>query len=172
MAQRRFRRISAFVVLVALTALSVAGCSGFQGGIVAYVGSAEISETQLDSAVAGVTESLEEGQQVSTDAVINVLIHGAIAEQVAAARNITVTDGQREQVLQGSNLVPLLSVPAAKDVAFDIATQQIVATRIGAEAYLQEVAKIPVTLNPRFGVLNTAEKTIVEGLSSSLSRPA
>ena len=27
------------------------------------------------------------------------------------------------------------------------------------------MAKIPVTLNPRFGVLNTTEKTIIDGLS-------
>ena len=57
-------------------------------------------------------------------------------------------------------------------VAYDVATQQIVATKIGARGYLDEMAKIPVTLNPRFGVLNTTEKTIIDGLSSSLSQPA
>ena len=75
-------------------------------------------------------------------------------------------------MLAGSNLVALLDVPAAKVVAYDVATQQIVATKIGARAYLDEMAKIPVTLNPRFGVLNTTEKTIIDGLSSSLSQPA
>ena len=34
------------------------------------------------------------------------------------------------------------------------------------------MAKISVTLNPRFGVLNTTEKTIIDGLSTSLSQPA
>ena len=60
------------------------GCSGFRGGTVAYVGSSSISQSQLDSAVSGVQETLEDGQNVASEAVVNVLIHGDIAEQVAA----------------------------------------------------------------------------------------
>ena len=166
------RRAFGLAVATAVAVVAAAGCSGFRGGTVAYVGDRAISQDQLDSAVSGVSETLEEGQQVATDAVVNVLIHGDIAEQIAATRRITITDAERDKVLSTSNLANLLEVPAAKVVAYDVATQQIVATKVGARGYLDEMAKIQVTLNPRFGVLNTTEKTIIEGLSSSLSRPA
>ena len=166
------RGIGRWLGPIVVVALVGTGCAGFRGGNVAYVGDRVISEQQLDTAVAGVEETLEDGQQVATDAVVNVMIHGAIAEQIAASRKITVTDGQRDKVLATSNLAPLLEVPAARSVAYDVATQQIVATAIGSQAYLEAMGGIKVDLNPRFGVLNTTEKTIIDGLSSSLSQPA
>lgn len=161
-----------WIALVAVVLVAAAGCAGFRGGNVAYVGEVVISQDQLDSALGGVQQTLQEGQQVATNAVVNVMIHGAIAEQIAATNNVVVTDAQRDKVLATSNLAPLLKVPEAKSIAYDVATQQIVATTLGSKAYLAAMEKIPVSLNPRFGVLNTTEKTIIDGLSSSLSRPA
>lgn len=165
---RLVRWVAVLVILVA----AASGCAGFRGGNVAYVGDRVITQSELDEALAGVQQTLEGGQQVATDAVVNVLIHGQIADEIAAKQNLVVTDAQREKVLAGSNLASLLEVPAARAVAYDVATQQIVAGKIGSRAYLDAMEAIPVTLNPRFGVLNTTEKTIIEGLSSSLSRPA
>lgn len=165
----RWGRLFGLLLVVAVVA---SGCAGFRGGNVAYVGDQVITQTQLDTAVGGVQETLEDGQQVATEAVVNVLIHGRIAEEIAAANNIAVTDGQRDKVLAGSNLAALLDVPAAKTVAYDVATQQIVAQRLGSKAYLEQMGAIDVQLNPRFGVLNTTEKTVIDGVSSSLSRPA
>lgn len=160
------------MAVVALAAVAAtAGCST-SGGTVAYVGNAEISQRQLDDALGGVQQTLESGQQVSTSAVVNVLIHGEIAEQIAAARGITITDAQRDELLKTSNLAPLLDVPAAREVAYDAASQQLVADKVGAEQYLAEVAKTPVRLNPRFGTLNEQDKTIVDSSSGSLSQPA
>ena len=65
-------------------------------------------------ALGGVQDTLEEGQNVAADAVVNVLIHGDIAEQIAATRKITVTDAERDKVLATSNLASLLEVPAAR----------------------------------------------------------
>ncbi len=57
-------------------------------------------------------------------------------------------------------------------VAYDVADQQIVSGKIGSEAYLAAVAKEPVTLNPRFGVLDPNQKTIITDKSASLAKPA
>ncbi len=157
---------------VALVALLVAGGCGYSPGVVAYVGDARITQSELDRGVRGVQQTLGEGQQVAVGAVVNVLIQGRVAEQIARERGITVTDTDRDQVLKSSNLAPLLAVPDAKPVAFDAATQQIVAQRIGAEAYLKALAATTVTLNPRFGTLEPQQKTILDGSSGSLSQPA
>lgn len=159
-------------VLAAVVVLLASGCVGGAPSTVAYVGDDRITQGQLDTALTGVQQTLEQGQQVSAEAVVNVLIAGQVAEQIAASHGITVTDTQRDKLLAGSNLAPLLTVPEAKQLAYDIADQQIVAQTVGTEAYVRDMQAVPVELNPRFGVLDPANKAIVEGQSSSLSLPA
>jgi hypothetical protein len=168
---RAWHRLSgALLGVVALLAL--AGCANAEPGVVAYVGETRITQAQLDRAVAGVSSTLDEGQQVSREAVVNAMIHGALAEQIAADRNISVTDTERENLIRRSALADLLAVPDAKPIAFDVADQQIVAQQVGAEAYLTEVRERPVTLNPRFGVLDPTRKLIIPGRTGSLAEPA
>lgn len=159
-------------VLAAVVVLLSSGCVGGSPNTVAYVGDSRVTQSQLDAALDGVQQTLEQGQQVSAEAVVNVLIHGQIANQIAAQRNVTVTDAQRDALVAESNLAPLLEVPAAQPVAYALADQQLVAQAVGSEVYLQDVQATDVELNPRFGVLDPASKTIVEGQSSSLSLPA
>jgi hypothetical protein len=159
-------------LLPAVVILALAGCANAEPGVVAYVGDTRITQGQLDRAVAGVSATLEAGQQISRDAVVNVMIHGVLAEQIAAERNIAVTDSERETLIKNTELADLLTVPDARPIAFDVADQQIVARRMGAEAYLSAVRDRPVTLNPRFGVLDPAQKLIIGDRTGSLAKPA
>jgi hypothetical protein len=165
------RGLSRASVSTVVLAAALAGCSQAQPSVVAYVGDTEISQVQLDDAVAGISSTLEEGQQVSREAVINVMIQGAMAERIAADNKIAITDSQRDTLIRGSNLANLLDVPRARPVAYDVADQQLVAKKLGSEAYLAAIAKQPVKLNPRFGVLDPNQKTIVVDQSGSLAKP-
>jgi hypothetical protein len=159
-------------LLPAVAILALAGCANAEPGVVAYVGDTRITQGQLDRAVAGVSATLDAGQQISRDAVVNVLIHGVLAEQIAAERNIAVTDSQRESLIKNSELAQLLTVPDARPIAFDIADQQIVAETMGPQEYLKAVQQRTVTLNPRFGVLDPAQKVILGDRTGSLAKPA
>jgi hypothetical protein len=119
-----------------------------------------------------VSTILQEGQQVSPSAIVSAMIHGLIAEKVAAAHKITITDGERDAVIKNSNLAGLLNVPKGRPVAYDLADQQIVSGKIGSEAYLAAVGEQQVTLNPRFGVLDPKQKLIITDRSASLAEPA
>jgi hypothetical protein len=167
---RRSRLAAAALALVALGA--TAGCANASPSVAAYVDGTAITSAQLETAVAGVGQTVEQGQQVSPQAVLDALIHGVIADQIAAKNNITVTDADRNSVLQGSNLEPLLPIPAAKEVAYDVADQQIVAQKVGAQPYLAQVASQQVTVNPRYGVLDEKQKLIVTDESGSLAKAA
>ena len=156
----------------ALLALALAGCGQASPGVVAYVGDQTISQSAVEQAVAGLSSTLQEGQTVSSEAVVNAMIQGTIAEQIAAQQQIPLTDADRDAVLQASELAPLVAIPAAKPIAYDVADQQIVAQQVGPEAYLQQVQQLPVKLNPRYGVLDPGQKLIVTGQSGSLSQPA
>ena len=155
------------VVIILLTA----SCAKAAPSVVAYVDGSTITQDQLDDALDGVSSILQEGQSVSSPAVVNVLIHGIIADKLAAANNITITDGDRDALIKNTNLAGLLNVPNGRPIAYDVADQQIVAGKLGSEAYLAAVAKEPVTLNPRFGVLDPNQKTIINDKSASLAKP-
>ena len=170
--RHRSRAVRAAVLagVLAIT-LFAAGCAKADPSVVAYVDDSEITQQQVDDAVEGVSSILQEGQQVSQAAVVNAMIHGVIAEQLAAANKITITDGERDALIKNSNLAGLLNVPKGRPIAYDVADQQIVSGKLGSEAYLAAVAKEPVTLNPRFGVLDPNQKTIINDKSASLAKP-
>jgi hypothetical protein len=163
-------RAAALAGVLAIT-LFAAGCAKADPSVVAYVDDSEITQQQVDDAVEGVSSILQEGQQVSQAAVVNAMIHGVIAEQLAAANKITITDGERDALIKNSDLAGLLNVPEGRPIAYDVADQQIVSGKLGSEAYLAAVAKEPVTLNPRFGVLDPNQKTIINDKSASLAKP-
>lgn len=167
---RRLRR--AAVAAAALLSLTAAACGRSDPGVVAYVGSDEIDQTQVDQAVKGLNSVVEAGQSVQVEAVVNALIQGQLSEQIAADRKIELTDAERVKALQGSNLEALVNVPDAQPVVYDVADQAIVSGRLGPEAYLAAVKERTVTLNPRYGVLDPNQKTIVTDQSGSLSVPA
>jgi hypothetical protein len=169
---RAWRRIGGGLVSAAAV-LALAGCASAEPGVVAYVGDDRITQGQFDRAVVGINTALQEGQQVNRDAVVNALIHGVLADQIAAERNITITDAQRDEALRSGDLAVLLANPDAKSVAYDLADQQLVSEKVGAEAYIAAVREQPVTLNPRFGVLDPEAKLITSvEETGSLSRPA
>ena len=165
------RRSVALATLVVIT-LFAAGCAEADPSVVAYVGTSRITEQQVDDAVDGVSSILQEGQAVSRAAIVNSLIHGLIAEKVAAANKITITDSERDALIKNSNLAGLLKVPEGRPVAYDLADQQIVSGKVGSQAYLTAVSEQQVTLNPRFGVLDPKQKLIITDQSASLAEPA
>ena len=156
----------------ASAALLMAGCANASPGVVAYVGEDQITQQQVESAVTAVSTTVQEGQTVSQTAIVNAMIQGKLAEQIAADQRIAITDSQRDAFLQTTNLAPLLGVASAKPIASDVADTQIVSTKLGGEAYLAEIERRSVTLNPRYGVLDPKQKTIVTDRSGSLSEPA
>lgn len=164
------RTVAGGALLLALGGLSA--CGQASPSVVAYVGGTAITQTQLDEAVTGVSSTVEEGQQVSPQAVVNVLVHGIIAERIASQDGIAITDADRDAVLKGSNLESLLAVPAARPIAYDVADQEIVAQKLGSQVFLDRVAQQDVTLNPRYGVLDPAQKLILSDQSGSLAKPA
>ncbi|SEQ94037.1 SurA N-terminal domain-containing protein [Microlunatus flavus] len=168
---RRHRILAAAALSLAVLGTG-AGCANANPAVAAYVDGTAITQTQLDAAVAGVEKTVQEGQQVSPQAVLDAMVHGVIAEKIAAKNGITVTDADRDAALKGSNLEPLLPFPAAKEVAYDIADQQIVAQKVGSQPYLEQVAQQKVTVNPRFGVLDEQQKLVNGDQSGSLARPS
>jgi len=156
--------------VVALVAL--AGCANAEPGVAAYVDGTKITDREVTTAAEGISGTLEGGRQVPVQAVLNAMIHGVIAERLAAQNQIAITDSERDVVLKEIDLAGLVDVPSAKSVAYDIADQSIVANKLGAQAYLAATEQQDVTLNPRYGVLDPKQKLILGDQSGGLADPA
>ncbi len=170
MTSQRRGRVRLAMAGVALATLLAAGCGNASPSVVAYVDGTRITAGELKTAEAGVAQALPD-QQVAVQAVINVLIAGTMATNIAAANNIVITDSERDALVRQSNLAPLLGVPDAKPLAYGVADQQITAEKLGAEKYLAAIKATDVSLNPRYGVLDPAQKVIASDESGSLSQP-
>jgi hypothetical protein len=166
------KAIRAGVAASVVGLVALAGCANAEPGVAAYVDGTKITDREVTSAVDGITSTLQEGQEVSTPAVLNAMIHGAIAANLAAKNNIVITDSQRDTLLKDSNLAALVKVPSARVVAYDVADQEIVSKQLGADAYLAATEQQQVTLNPRYGVLDPKQKLIVSDQSGGLANPA
>jgi len=153
-------------------ALLAAGCANASPGVVAYVGEDQITQREVETATAAVSSTVQEGQTVSQEAIVNAMIQGELAAQIAVDQRIAITDAQRDAFLKTTNLAPLLFVADAKTIAYDVADQQIVLQKLGESGFLAELEKRDVTLNPRYGVLDPKQKIVVTDQSGSLSRPA
>ena len=105
----RHGRIPAAIAAAAMAMSALAGCAGAEPGVVAYVGGAEITDRQLTDAVEGIESTLEPGQQILQDRVVNTLIVGEISTRLAADNKIKITDTERETLLKGSQLEPFLA---------------------------------------------------------------
>lgn len=160
---------AASMALLALSSFALSGCSNAEPSVAAYVDGAKISDRQVTDAAAGATTAL--GQPVSAPAVVSAMIHGVIAERLATQNNIAITDTERDALLKTTNVAALAGVPAARPLAYDLADQQIVATKLGSDAYLAAVGQQDVTLNPRYGVLDLTQKVVLADRSGSLAKP-
>ena len=170
---RAWRRIGGGL-LSAAAVLALAGCANAEPSVVAYVGDDRITQGQFDRAVAGVDLDPAGGSA-------GLPGRGGQRDdprrcwpsRSRPTRNVTVTDAQRDEFLQTTDLAVLLNDPDARALAYDVADQQLVSQKVGAEAYVAAVREQPVTLNPRFGVLDPAQKLITSvEQTGSLSRPA
>lgn len=169
------RRARIGAAALAVTALvTITGCAEGSPGVVAYVGDNEISNRQLTEAVDGVGQALGEGQQIQRGAVVDALVRGEVAAQIAEQEKITITDADRSKLFsseQGGD--ELLANEASKAVAYDLADESIVVEKLGVEKYLGALKAADVKLNPRFGVWNpdavAQGASAVENKSASLS---
>lgn len=167
----RARRGAAAAVAVLIVGVA-GGCSQASPAVVAYVDGTEITQTQLDQAVSSVEGTLEAGQTVAKPAVVNALIHGQLATEVARRQGFTFTEVDRAAALEANGLTALLAQEDGREFANAVADQAILLSVMGSEAYVQAIAGADVTVNPRFGQLDPQTHQILEGSSGSLIKPA
>jgi hypothetical protein len=146
----RGRRFAGLVVaLVAVVA--TAGCAGSSPDVAAYVGQSSISDSHLHRVTVAADTALGYQGQTGTAGVLNGLVLGEIADQVARDRGLRISDSERDALVSPSNLGPLLRNDEARELAYGLATAELVRMRIGDQAFVAAITSAPVRVNPRYG---------------------
>lgn len=156
--------------------MSVAGCSSHPG-VAAKFGDHQITERDLTAVVEEYHEVF--GVNANPQAVLSVLIAEPVIAEVAATRNLTITDGeldkliagiQEQQKLQGIDSVPLSEVSHSDEIRQVLRAAQLLSpnylvsanpnefTEAGFNAYMQEFSAKLISLdpqiNPRYGTFS------------------
>lgn len=148
-----------------LIVLGAVGCSQ-QPGVVAYVGDAQVTQSELREAVDAFQQIRPAGQPpVAKAALVNGLIYGELASQIARDNKITITNADRHQLLNPDILAQRDLLP----IVYNFIDPQIVATTMGTEKFKAEVSKREVRVNPRFGTWDPEGQSLMDGSSASLS---
>ncbi len=159
-----------FAAAVAVAALALTGCAQ-SPSMAARVGDVTISEQQVNDATDAISEAFEVGPGQARTVAFAALMRGALAENLEAKYNHTITDSERDAVLASDPTLAMLSThEKTKELANGVADGIVMVQRIGSDAIVDEVASLGVTLNPRYGTWNA--DTGEFGGSGSLSREA
>ena len=109
---------------------------------------------------------------MSRAAVINAMIHGLIAEKVAAANKITITDGERDALIKDSNLAGLLNVPKGRPSPTTWPISRLFRARSAARLTWQLSVSSKSRSTPASVCWIPHQKTIITDQSASLAEPA
>jgi len=161
---------SVAVLLVALTAVALAGCNPEETGAAAVVGDVRISQGQVDVAVRETAKTAGTVNEDAAPATVTYLVQQVLLDEAAAREGIVVTDGQVDDLIQSSitdgNIDELYKSAAIRAgrppdglraYAREVLIQQELATKLGDGDPASDASKVAVrdyirTLSEELGV--------------------
>lgn len=160
------------VVAVAAVMLALTGCTTPSANIAATVNGVPIHVTDLDAQVKAVANTSAAVADLNA-AVLTTDIRGIIARQLATENNIDLSPAVRSQALASpdyAQFAALANDPAAKPFVEALVDTNLVVAKIGAQAFLDRVAKTDVQVNPRYGSWSVQSAAVSQS-GSQLSQP-
>ncbi|MDO5500209.1 MAG: hypothetical protein Q4F67_11090 [Propionibacteriaceae bacterium] len=158
-------RIAAGIGAIALAG-SMTACAN-TASTAATVGGERITVTELNQLMEGLPETLEAHPSV----VLNIKMRGLAAEQVAEERGLSDLRARaEEQLARGGVPAELMADPEVRTLLMAEANTMALEQEIGTGEVNQAFGRIPVTTNPRYGLVGLDQ--VQQLRNTSLSKPA
>lgn len=146
---RRITRITAALGTLVVAA-SMTACAG-RPGTAATVGAERISVSEVQQVSDSLTQLYGPVPGISSY-VLNVTMRASAAEQLAADQGLDLR-GAAEQELSDQGAPPAGGVDAVlREFAVDATEVEVLSSRIGDAAMEASFARVPVKVNPRYGL--------------------
>lgn len=156
---------------VAAVVLGLSGCSQAPSSA-AVVDGTVIPVAEIDAAAAAASPIVQESASALGATVVQAHIQGLVAERIAKAHGIELTDAARAGTIVGNGvLTKLAEAPGGKNLAVALANTAIVSGKVDTSTFAAECGKLAVVVNPRFGSWSK-ELCGLDSDSGSLSKPA
>lgn len=167
------KRMRGALIAAALAgAVLTAGCSDQAPSTAAIVGTTTITEASLTQTTSAVETLIGQSSGAVRMSVLQYTMWGALADQISAAKGITISDADRDDAVTGLQLDELAANQPTRELALDAADFAALASQMSEADFLAEVAKTDVVLNPRYGSWDPTQVTVtgLTGETGSLSK--
>lgn len=163
-----------------LLGASMTACTG-RASTAAVVGGQRITVQEIDEYAAGLPEELRTSAPALTHPsfVLSTRMRALAAQQIAAQNGIPNLRAETERMLAGEQISPIIqNDPEARMLLVETNEVNVLAERLNPEAVNAAFARMPVEVNPRYGItglepVGVSQTDPVPQLRNpSLSRPA
>ena len=153
-----------------IASLALTGCAAQSPTDAATVSGVRIPESEIGLSIAALATATQSDPREIRLPVVNTAVLGLVAERLADAADIPLTDAARQPILdQVPQLQQIAQTEGGRLYVTDATNYVLVQRTMGEDAFLTECAKVDVALNPRYGSW-IEESCQVSGDTGSLSR--
>ncbi|MDO5535844.1 MAG: hypothetical protein Q4F65_14495 [Propionibacteriaceae bacterium] len=154
---------------VCVGALALTGCVGSPGSA-ATVGGVGIADDAVRSVANTIVEASGTRGDIALKQATYDLLLGEASRQIAATTGAQVSSVEKSAVVSQNQLVAAVSaLPGGEAWGDAVGTTYVVLEDLGEDTYLEELRKLDIEVNPRYGQWDPAQVTLVD---SSLATTA
>ncbi|HOA88818.1 MAG TPA: hypothetical protein PKX10_06300 [Propioniciclava tarda] len=151
--------------------LALTGCAT-SAGDAAVVDGVPVSISDVSAAAKVASPLVGQSANDLTPTIVQAEIQGVIAQKIAAAQKIELSDVARAEVFKSNGVLADLAATAdGKQLAVRLADTAIVAGKLDPGVFAEQCSTMSVAANPRYGVWSK-ELCGFESAVGSLSKPA
>ena len=159
---------TARVIAAVVSVAAMAGCAAPSGGTAFDVNGATISTRAVDQAATDCAKLVGSTHDKIREQVATMYLQGLIAQQVAVADNVTISDGEKSAVVKAQNLNQLMDGGACQNAVDTWLNIAVLQQKVGAQKLLADAQKLSVQVNPIYGPFQASNLSLPGG-SGSLS---
>lgn len=156
---------------VAIAALALTGCAN-SAADAATVGGVRIADNSVRQAAVLISEASGADSALALKQATYDMVLGEAGRQIAASRGIAVSGAEKSAVLaQYPAAAAVAATPEGAAWGDAVTTAFVVQDKLGVERYAEDLQKMAITVNPRYGAWDATHATFRDASLSSMADP-
>lgn len=157
---------------VAVAALALTGCANAPSDA-ATVGGVRIADSTVREVARSLTALSGTESSVALKQATYDLLLGEASRQIAASTGTTVAAAERQAVVAENQLASAVSsTPEGAPWGEAVGSTYVLLEKLGEAKYVEELNKIAITVNPRYGQWDASRVTFTDASLSRVADPS
>lgn len=156
---------------VAMAALALTGCANAPSDA-ATVQGVRIADSQVREVARGLSEVSGAEPRLAVRQATYDLLLGEAASQIAASTGTTISAAEQGEVLeQYPAAAAVAQAPGGEPWADAVTRAFLLQDKIGADSFVEELGKLDITVNPRYGQWQPSQGSFTDASLARLADP-